>query len=431
MTKYLLAMGLLAVISPWQIKAELVIEITGGIEAAIPIAVVPFASEGAAPPQDISTLVSNNLINSGRFDLLADEDLISRPHEVSEINFRDWQLLRSENLLIGKVSSFDGKMYQVQFQLFDVYQSRQLAGKRYQQVPVSGLRLLSHQIADQVYEALTGEVGVFSTRLTFVTEIHGATGGKRYALQIADADGSNPRTILESRKPILSPSWAPDGEHLSYVSFENGKSEVFVQEIRSGWRNSVAAFEGINSAPAWSPDGKKLAITLSRSGNPEIYVFTLSSKKLSRITYNHAIDTEAVWMPNAREIIFTSDRGGSPQIYKVPVNGGGAERVTFEGSYNASPDLSSDGRFMTMVTGKDGQFYIAVQDMETGRVQVLTKTGYDESPTFAPNDHMILYAIGKEGTGELGLVSVDGRVNKRLNKSGKNVREPAWSPFRK
>ena len=428
MIRHGIVVGLFALVLSWQVNAELVIEVIDGTQAAMPIAIVPFAGSGAAE-QDVSAVIANDLLRSGRFELLANEDLIAKPHESHEVNFKDWRLLRSEALLIGKVitTDADNKTYQVQFELFDVYQNRRLAGRVYQQVPALGLRSLAHEIADQVYEALTGEAGVFATRLAFVKEMDSITG-KRYALQISDADGVNPRTVLESSKPILSPSWSPDGDHLSYVSFENNKSEVFVQDIRSGQRDSVAAFEGINSAPAWSPDGKKLALTLSKSGNAEIYVLTLSSGKLVRVTYNaHAIDTEAVWLPNGREIMFTSDRGGTPQIYRTSVNGGKAARITFEGDYNASPSLSPDGRFMTMVTRKNQRFFIVLQDISTGRVQILSKTGYDESPSFAPNGRMILYATGQRGKSKLSIVSLDGSVHQHLGAPGTNARDPAWS----
>ncbi|MDC9725829.1 MAG: Tol-Pal system beta propeller repeat protein TolB [Gammaproteobacteria bacterium] len=431
MTKrWLASFWLLAILLPWQAQA-LIIEITGGSEAALPIAIVPFGSEGFSAPEDISAVIQNDLSRSGRFAPLPEGDLISSPHEKSEINFKDWRLLRSEGLLVGKVSSVDGETYQVQFQLFDVYKGQQLVGKRYQ-VAASGLRRLAHQISDQVYQALTGEIGVFSTRLAFVSVMDNVDGSKRYTLQVSDSDGANPRTVLQSKQPILSPNWASDGERLAYVSFENGKAEVFVQEMRSGRRNSVAAFKGLNSAPAWSPDGKKLALTLSKAGNPEIYVLELASGKLSRVTHNsQAIDTEAVWMPNSRELLFTSDRGGRPQIYRVSADGGRAKRVTFEGRYNASPDISSDGQTLAMVHGLNGRFYIAVQDLDSSAVLVLTETGRDESPSFAPNGRMILYATEENGHGELAGVSVDGRIHQRLGESDRDVREPAWSPIRK
>ena len=426
---WLIRVGFLVFILPWQAQA-LIIEITGGSDAALPIAIVPFGSDGFSVPEDISEIITNDLARSGRFAPLKRRDLISDPHEKSEINFQDWRLLRSDGLLVGKVSSIDGEQYHVQFQLFDVYKGKQLVGKRYQ-VPVSGLRRLAHQIADEVYQALTGEMGVFSTRLAFVSVVNKVNGSKGYTLQVSDADGANPRTVLQSKQPILSPSWDPTGERLAYVSFENGKSEVFIQEMQSGRRNSVAAFKGLNSAPSWSPDGTRLALTLSKSGNPEIYVLNLASGKLSRVTHNsQAIDTEAVWMPNSRELLFTSDRGGRPQIYKVSSDGGRAERVTFEGRYNASPDISPDGKMLAMVHSINGRYYIAVQDLDSGGLNVLTESGQDESPSFAPNGMMILYATEKGKKGELAAISIDGRIHQRLGESNRDVREPSWSPIR-
>lgn len=428
--RWLLQICLLMALLPWQAQAELVIEITGGSEAALPIAVVPFGQEGFTPPENISAVVRNDLARSGRFAPLAEKSLISRPHDKDNINFKDWRLLRSDGLLIGKVSSVDGEMYQVQFQLFDVYKAKQLVGKRYQ-VPASGLRRLAHQISDIVYETLTGEKGVFSTRLAFVSQQKNADGSRRYALQVSDSDGANPRTVLQSRESIMSPSWSPDGERLSYVSFENGRAEVFTQEMTSGQRKSVANFQGLNSAPSWSPDGQKLALTMSKSGNAEIYIIDIATGKTSKVTHSsQSIDTEAVWSPNGRELFFTSDRGGRPQIYRVPAEGGRAQRVTFEGSYNTSADISPNGRHLAMVHDNRGRFYIAVQDLQTGTFQVLTETGKDESPSFAPNGRMILYATEQNGKGVLAAVSIDGRIHQRLVESGRNVREPAWSPIR-
>ncbi len=419
----------LLVVLPWQAQADLVIDITGGTASALPIAVVPFSGSAGAP-EDISAIVRNDLETSGRFIPLPDQDLIAQPHEKADVNFKDWRLLRSEGLLIGKVTPVDSGHYEVQFQLFDVYKAEQLVGKRYK-VPASGLRRLAHQISDLVYEALTGEQGVFSTRLAFVSTT-GSSTDKQYALQVADADGENPRVILQSKQPILSPSWSPDGDRLAYVSFESRHPAVFIQEMRTGQRQSVAAFNGVNSAPSWSPDGSRLAMSLSKAGNPEIYVLTLATGKLARITHNpRAIDTEPTWMPNGQEIIFTSDRGGKPQIYRISASGGRAARISYEGGYNASPSVSPDGSKMAMIQGGGGGFSIAVQDLETGNVQILTNSKRDEAPSFAPNGQIILYATEEQGRGVLATVSVDGEIHRRFGGQGQAVREPAWSPFRK
>ena len=427
----LVRLWLITMLLPWQVNAELVIEITGGTEAALPIAVVPFGSEGVHAPENVSAIIRNDLVRSGLFSPIADQDLISSPHEKSEVNFKDWRLLRAEGLLIGNVSSEDGQTYKVQFELFDVYKAQQLVGMRYE-VLASSLRRVAHKISDQVYQTLTGEKGVFSTRLAFVSLVKHKDGSQRYALQVSDSDGANPRAVLQSKFPILSPSWSPNGELLSYVSFENGGAEIFTQAMRSGRRTSVANFKGINSAPSWSPDGKKLAMTLSKGGNAEIYVMDIETKVLSRVTHSsQAIDTEAVWMPNGKELIFTSDRGGRPQIYKVSASGGRVERLTFEGPYNASPDISPDGRYLTMVHGQSGKFFIAVQDLKSGLVKVLSEAGRDESPSFAPNGRLILYATEQKGKGVLATVSLDGQFHQRLGETVIDVREPAWSPIRK
>ncbi len=432
--QWLIVICLLIVSLPWQAQAVLTIEITGGAEAALPIAIVQFGLEGFKDDKDISRIICNNLAQSGRFIPLPISDLISSPHEESEVNFRDWRLLRSENLLVGKISSTDGKTYQVQFQLLDVYKNEQLVGMSYQ-VSVSGIRRLAHQISDLIYGTLTGEAGIFSTRLVFVADTKSSDGNNIYTLNISDSDGTNSRSVLRSTQPILSPSWSPDGQRLSYVSFERGKPEVFILELHSGLVYLVAEFEGMNSAPAWSPDGQKLALMLSKDGNPEIYVLRLAGLgkgELVRITHNtQAIDSEPVWMPNGHEIIFTSDRGGQPQIYKVSADGGSANRLTFEGDYNASPDISPDGRNMTMIHSANGKFYIAVQDLETGKVQILTDSGTYESPIFAPNSRIILYATEHNGGEVLEKVSVDGRIHQRLNNVGINIREPEWSPISK
>ncbi len=388
--KWLIVIVCLIIFLPCRLQAVLTIEITGGSEAAVPIAILPFDHEGVVAPEDISTVISEDLSSSGYFMLLDKGNMISRPHEESEINFSDWRLLRAEGLLLGKVSSIDGETYQVQFQLFDVYKGQELLGKSYQ-ISSSMLHSLAHTISDLVYKKLTGETGIFSTSLAFVTDMITSDGIRLYTLEVSDYHGANSISVFRSKDPILSPSWSPGGVRLSYVSFENGKADVFVQDRRTGSRRLVAAFGGINSAPAWSPDGKQLALTLSKDGDTEIYVLELATGKLTRITHNSlSIDTEPVWMPNGHELVFTSDRGGQPQIYMVSANGGSANRLTFEGGYNASPNISPDGQKMAMVHRFNRNFYVAVQNLETGSIQILTDGGRDESPSFAPNGRTIL-----------------------------------------
>lgn len=433
-----LVVGLL----PFRSEAVLDIRITEGVEGDIPIAVVAFEWVGAgqAPSQDVSAIVEADLRRTGRFSLVPEQDFLERPHEAKDVNFDNWQTLGVEALVIGRVRPDPQGGYRIEFRLFDIfkktaagaapveeYETKQLLGHSLH-ATADSLRYRAHHISDLIYEELTGERGVFRTRIAYVTAEKNASGEQRYSLQVADADGHDPFRVLTSSEPIMSPAWSPDGRHLAYVSFQGARSAVYVQDLSSERApEQVAAFPGINGAPAWSPKGDKLALTLSRAGagNPEVYVLDLQTRRLERITYNSAIDTEPVWSPDGRVLVFTSDRSGRPQLYRVPVGGGRAQRITFEGTYNARAAFSPDGSLLAMVHGQKGRFRIAVVDLESGLFRVLTDGKLDESPTFAPNGRMIIYATG----GQLGVVTVDGQETQRLILQEGDVREPAWGPI--
>ncbi len=419
---------LLAMLMMADAQAVLTIKITRGVERAQPIAIVPFAAPDSLP-QALDEVVSTDLGSSGRFSTMPLKDMPSQPHEFSEINFKDWRLLGMENLVVGRVASLPDGSYEVQFRLIDVFKGVQLAGYK---IPVDGhnLRLAAHRISDLVYEKLTGERGAFSTRIAYITVDKDTAGKKRYALQVADADGHNAGTLLTSPQPLMSPAWSPDGQRLAYVSFEGHNSAIWVQDVRSGKRERLVHGPGLNSAPAWSPDGKYLAMTLSRDGNAEIYILHLAGGRLQRLTHNPAIDTEPSWSVDGQSIAFTSDRGGRPQIYVREVLGGRDRRITFEGRYNARPEYSPDGQRLALVHQTDSGFHIAVKDLKTGALTVLTDTRLDESPSFAPNGQMIIYATTGSRGAELATVSVDGSVRQRLAVQQGEVREPAWGPFR-
>ncbi|MCP5419352.1 MAG: Tol-Pal system beta propeller repeat protein TolB [Gammaproteobacteria bacterium] len=407
---------------------ELTIEITRGVaDSASPIAVVPFGTQMPVT-EDMAGIIAGDLKRSGRFEVPSPQSYPQRPSELSQVNFSDWRSVQVDHLVVGQIRPGPGGDDTVQFQLANIFDGKPLLERSYNVHPQQ-LRRLAHVISDLIYQTLTGEPGAFDSRIAYVTANRGP-GGTDYALMVADSDGYNPQVVLRSREPLMSPAWSPDGNRLAYVSFEGRHMQIVVQDIYSGARSVVASFPGINGAPAWSPNGQRLAFALSRDGNPEIYVYNLTGGGLLRVTNNSAIDTEPAWTPDGNNILFTSDRGGSPQIYEVSAAGGQPRRLTFEGDYNARPSVSSDGRYMAMVQRRGGVFYIAVQDLQNGQVRLLSEGGLDESPSFAPNGRMVIYATSEgRGRGVLAAVSVDGRVRQRLQLRSSDVREPAWSPL--
>lgn len=416
---YLILFLLLPIIA----KAELTVEVVGGAAQQIPIAIVPFSVQ-ASPTQiaqdNISNVIGADLRLSGLFRVLETRGVTSQPHTLSEVKYSDWASIQAQALTIGTVESLPGNRLKISFRLLDVLKQNQLLAMEFNITPAQQ-RATAHRIADMIYEKLTGEKGVFATRITYVNKENG-----RYSLQVADADGFNAQTVVSSKEPLISPSWSPDGTKLAYVSFEKKKPVIFVQSLVSGQRIVLANFKGNNSAPTWSPDGTKLAIVLTYSANSQIYVINADGTGLQQISFSNGIDTEPEWSPDGASIYFTSNRGGGPQIYRMPASGGDAKRVTFEGAYNVSPHLSTDGKLMTFIKQTPAGFKVAVQDLATGQVQTLSDTSQDESPSFAPNGRMILYATSIGGKGSLAAVSVDGRVKQRLKDTGGDVREPSW-----
>lgn len=404
--------------------------IVGGAERATPIAVVPFGWQGGnVLPQDMAEVIGNDLRNSGYFEPIPRQNMISLPTQASEVIYRDWKALGAQYVLVGNIVPNGGRL-QVQYALFNVNTEQQVVTGN-----VGGgtdqLRDMAHYIADQSFEKLTGVKGAFSTRLLYVTAERMGTNNTRYTLQRSDYDGVRAVTLLQSREPILSPSFAPDGRRIAYVSFEQRRPRIFVQHIDTGRREQITNFEGLNGAPAWSPDGARLAFVLSKDGNPEIYVMDMGSRQIRRVTNHYAIDTEPFWGKDGQTLYFTSDRAGKPQIYKTNINSGAVERVTFVGNYNANPKLSADEKTLVMIHRQDGftVFKVAAQDLETNRLRILSDTSLDESPTVAPNGAMLIYATRQQGRGVLMLASTNGRVRLPLPTAQGEVREPSWSPY--
>lgn len=403
--------------------AQLTVEITGAGANRLPVAIAEFTGERIVA-QALTSVVRADLERSGLFRLI---DAGAPLADSATPAFEDLRTRGADAVAGGSVVTAADGRYETRMRLSDVPKQAALGNPTYLHTGIQ-LRATAHRIADFIYEKLTGEPGVFSTRIAYVVK---STG--RYELKIADADGSNDQTALASREPIISPAWSPDGGKLAYVSFEAKKPVVWVHDLASGRRHVVANFKGSNSAPAWSPDGKQLAVVLTKDGSSQLYTVNVDGSGATRMATSSGIDTEPRWAPDGQFIYFTSDRGGSPQIYRIPTSGAGpgkpAERVTFEGSYNVTPRLSPDGKSLAFIARNGGRFQLALMDLATKQTQILTDSAKDESPSFAPNGRMILYATEIGGRGVLAAVSSDGRVKQKLSVQAADVREPAWGPL--
>jgi TolB protein len=411
--------GVLGLCVSLQTMAQVRVDVSGVGTTQFPVALAPFAGDSALT-STLNSIVSSDLVRSGSFKTI---DAPNGLNENSSINFADIRAAGADAILVGSVNKLADGRLDIRYRLSDTARQSSLIGESLTVAPAD-LRLAGHRIADAIYEKLTGEKGIFSTRIAFVSK-----QSNRYRLNIADWDGENIQVALNSAEPIISPKWSFDGKKLAYVSFENKKPVVYSHSINGGQRTIMANFKGSNSAPAWSPDGRTLAVTLTQEGLSQIYLIT-GEGNAKRLTQSNSIDTEPVFSPDGKFVYFTSDRGGSPQIYRIPAGGGEVARVTFSGSYNVSPRLSPEGTRLVFITRRDGRYLVAVKDLAGGAEQVISDTGREESPSYAPNGKWILYTTQNAGRDSLIAVSSDGRVKQRLTSSA-DIREPSWGPFLK
>lgn len=408
-------------------QAELLIRVTEGADSAIPLSVVPFSESGSMPTGDkLSSIVQADLAMSGEFRTLPPEKMLSLPSKRSDVYFRDWRMLGQRYVLVGELTR-NGDRVKARYELFDVNREERILGET-ATAPASNVRSLAHHVSDKVYEAITGVPGAFSTKLAYVT-LERTNGQARYRLQVSDIDGKRARIRLESKEPIMSPAWSPDGKKLAYVSFETGKPAIYVHELHSGQRTKVADFPGLNSAPSWSLDGQSLLMTLSKDGNAEVYRMDLQTKNTEKLTNHWAIDTEAVWDSSGKGIFFTSDRSGGPQIYYMAKPGAEPRRITFGSRYNARPRPDSKGEYVYYVHQRDGAFLIARTNLKNDEETVLTRTQSDESPSVSPNGRMLIYATKHSGNSVLTVISADGGAAYSLPAAQGAVRDPAWGPI--
>ena len=405
----------------WPALAQFRVEVSGVGLTQIPIAIANMRGEEASP-QKISAIVQADLERSGQFRgnaLTAPMDELARP------DFSALKQKGDEALLTGTITKLADGRFDVRFRLWDLVRGQDLGGQSFA-TPTGDLRMIAHRISDFIYEKLTGEKGVFSTRIAYVTKL-----GTRFTLWVADADGENAQAALTSPEPIISPNWSPNGQELAYVSFEARKPVVYVHDVYSGKRRVLANFKGNNSAPVWAPDGRSLAVTLSKDGGSQIYMISAQGGEPRRLTQSNSIDTEPAFYPDGSAFYFVSDRGGSPQIYRTPTMGGPVQRVTFSGTYNISPVISPDGRWMAYISRINGQFKLQVMDLKSETVQSITDTGPDERPSFSPNGRLIVFSTQLQGREALMTTAVDGRIKARLSGQNGDIREPHWGPFLK
>jgi TolB protein len=410
-------------------SGQLTIEITQGNDSPTPIAIVPFSwGERNQLAVDIPAVIGADLYRSGVFSIVEKKDMLSFPTSSEDVFYRDWRAIGSEYVLVGQLSKIvDETVMQLDYELLDV-QSQKIILAGTVAAKETELRGLAHAVSDDVYKKITGIEGAFSTKILYVSASQ-SSGEFVYRLMLSDADGYDESIVFESDEPIMSPTWSPDATQVAYVSFETKKAAIYRHTLATGLRERLTDFPGINGAPNWSPDGTKMAMVLSKGTNPDIYIMDLATKRLTRVASHFAIDTEPAWTSDGKALVFTSDRGGKPQIYKVTLEDGWVERLTFEGSYNARARMLPDDHGMIMVHRRKGQYHVALQMFDTGRIYSLSKTSLDESPTIAPNGAMLMYATQYAKKGILAAVSIDGSVKYRLPSTSSDVREPAWSPF--
>ena len=394
----------------------------------IPIAIPDFKFQTAEQPQlarEMGELLSADLDFSGLFMPLDPRGFLEDPQSMGvtagDIKFPDWRRLGSDFLVRASYQA-QGSSLRMEARLFDVVAGRMVVGKVYEG-EVRNWRPMVHRLADEIIMAITGERGVFDTKIAYVQ-----VQGKVKEIHVADFDGSNPVPVTRDQSLALSPAWSSDGSQLAYVSYKEGNPKVYVANLHTGGHRIVAGFPGINIAPAWRPGTNQLAVTLSKGGNPDIYLVSSSGELMQRLVQSWGINVSPTWSPDGRRMAYVSNEAGNPQIYVMDVSSGQKRRITFSGNYNTSPSWSPKGDWIAFSGMTGGRHNIFIVRPDGGEVRQLTRgEGDNESPTWSPDGRMLAFSSTRQGGAAIWVMLSNGTGLRRITRGG-GQEMPDWSP---
>lgn len=343
--------------------------------------------------------------------------------QMSEINFQDWTGIGAELLITGGIEEKDGRV-KLELRLFDTFNTQMLKGKIYTGSP-SQIRKMIHLFWAEVSHALTGNWGVFGSKLAFVSTVDG-----NKEIFVSDFDGYNPTRITRYNSISLSPAWSSDSRWLAYVSYAGGKPDIYIRHMEQN-RGTVINRDGMNITPAWMPGQDTLAAALSFSGNQEIYLLTRKGEMIKKVTSSWGINVSPQFSPDGGRLAFVSNRSGTPQIYIKDLASEDVSRVTFQGSYNTSPAWSPDGKKIAYVGIEKNRIDIYLLQLDRGPgmpVQLTRDQGDNEDPAWSPDGNLIVFTSTRDGQGPaLFVMTAVGTDQRRLMKMPGRQTQPRWS----
>lgn len=395
------------------------------------IAVEDFTMSGSGQPTvsdsiimiRISEVIRADLNFSPFYEVIALDTFYMRHMELEVMSLLGWSQLGARYVVRG-ACDFTGDDVSIRYELHVAGSGMVFARGRLKSIKTN-YRRLAHKIADDIIYYLTGDKGIFDTKVCFISK---RTGNKE--IYLCDYDGANIYQLTGNGSINLSPSFDPDNRKILFTSFMNDDPELFQYDVVTGKVDLVAAYPGINSAARVSPDGQSIIGTLSRDGNAELYLLERSGRILRRLTYSKSIESAPCWSPTGSEIAFSSDRTGSPQIYLMDLDGTNVRRLTYNGNYNDSPDWHPKGDKIVFLSRVNGRFNICTIDITGSNFRVLTERGNNENPHWSPDGNHIIFSSTRTGTKEIFIMDLYGNEEKRLTTGGGNS-NPDWAGYRR